>query len=176
MNLISQNCLTGDLNRYHFHTKYSSPFIWTVIAFEDMKKLITEWNSINFLDYELLRDENWNFSILIDKKVKIQYVHYKFSPDDKIPRKDGVDIYYSRIWEYIVEKYEKRIKRMLDRNEAPLFCICNFNTIYKDAIYTDEQLEELSKYSNVLILKNCDKLEPAQAANVFYRIFFSHLK
>lgn len=172
MNLISQNCLTGDLNRYYFHNEYQNPFVWTVISFNDMYKLINEWDNINFLNYTLVKDKNWNFSIVIDNKIKIQYVHYKFSPQDNKPRKVGVDIYYNKIWEYIVEKYEKRIKRMLEKNQKPIFCICNFKTIYKDAIYTKEELSILEKYNNVKILKNCENLEPGQAASIFYKTYF----
>jgi hypothetical protein len=54
----------------------------------------------------------------------------------------------------------------------PLFCIMNFKTIFKDAIYTNEQLDVLSKFDNVKILKGFENLEPLDATSVFYKKFF----
>lgn len=54
----------------------------------------------------------------------------------------------------------------------PLFCIMNFKTIFKDAIYTNEQLDILSKYDNVKILRGFEHLEPLDATAMFYQHFF----
>lgn len=172
MNLISQNCLSGNIYKNKLKEEFSNPFIWTVIDFSSMLYLVQNWNNINFKNYELVKDNEWNFSILIDKKVKIQYVHYKFNPNCKKPMLDNVgSIHYYKIWEYIIQKYEERLNRMLEKKEEPIFCICNFNTIFPDAIYTEEQLEILSKYKNVHILRGCEHKEPGESANLFYREF-----
>lgn len=169
MNIISQNCLAGNIYKNHLKSEFENPFIWTVIDFNSMLYLIQNWNSINFKNYELVKDKNWNFSIIIDEKIKIQYVHYKFNPACKNLMKDKIgNIYYCKIWEYIVHKYEERMNRMLAKNEEPIFCICNFNTIFPDAIYTEEQLEILSKYKNVHILRGCEYKEPGESAKLFY--------
>lgn len=169
MNLISHNCLAGNIYKNHLKEEFNNPFIWTVIDFNSMLYLIQNWNKINFKNYELIKDEQWNFSIIIDNKVKVQYVHYKFNPNCKTPRLDNVgSIHYYKIWEYIIQKYEERTKRMLEKNENPIFCICNFNTIFLDAIYNVEQLKILSKYKNVYILKGCENKEPGESANLFY--------
>jgi len=170
-NLISQNCLCGDIYKNNLKIDYQNPFVWCVITFENMYNLISKWDNINFLNYELKKDKNWNFSLNIDNKVNIQYVHYKFSYNDSTIRKNGVDVFYNKIWEYIIEIYEKRIQKMLNNKENPLFCICNFDTIYKDAIYTKEQLQILSKFNNVKILRGCEKMSPSAAADLFYKTF-----
>ena len=170
-NIISQNCLNGNIYSI-LCEQYGNPFIWTVIDFDSMYYLIQNWDSINFNDYELVKDGNWNFSIIIEGKVKIQYVHYKFDENCKIPQKTGPgDICYCKIWEFIVKKYEERLKRMKERNIKPLFCICNFNTIYPDAIYTEEQLKILEQYDNVRILRGCEHKEPSESAKIFYNRF-----
>lgn len=168
MILISHNCLAGHL--YHFiGQKYSCPFIWTVIDFNSMKTLITEWTKINFDNYRLEKDDKWNFRIIIDDKVKVQYVHYKFDQRFNTPVKLGPgDICYNKIWEYIVSRYEERVKRMQAENTKPIFCIANFNTIFSDAFYSEEQLEDLKNYDNVLILNGFENLNPMQVAKKFY--------
>jgi hypothetical protein len=171
MILISHNCLAGHL--YHLiGQKYACPFIWTVIDFNSMKTLIIEWDKINFKNYKLEKDKNWNFKIVIDNKINVQYVHYKFDPTSSILVKKGPgDICYNRIWEYIISKYEKRINRMNKETSKPIFCIANFNTIFPDAVYTEEQLKELEKYENVKILRGCEKIEPIPTAIQFYNNF-----
>lgn len=172
MNLISQNCLSGNIYQNCLKEQFSNPFIWTVIDFNSMLYLVQNWNTINFKNYELVKDDKWNFSIIIDEKVKVKYVHYKFNPNCKTPMLDNVgSIHYYKIWEYIIQKYEERLNRMLNKKEEPIFCICNFNTIFPDAIYTEEQLEILSKYKNVHILRGCEHKEPGESANLFYREF-----
>lgn len=173
MILISHNCLSGHLYRL-LKQKYTCPFIWTVIDFNSMKTLITEWNKINFKNYNLEKDNNWNFSLIIDNKIKVQYVHYKFDPSAKTLIKKGPgNIYYNKIWEYIINCYEKRSERMIKDNIEPIFCIANFNTIYSDAIYSEKQLNELSQYKNVKILKGFEKKEPYETAKFFYNKYLN---
>lgn len=171
MIFISHNCLAGHL--YHLiGQKYTCPFIWTVIDFNSMKTLITEWDKINFKNYRLEKDDKWNFKIVIDDKIKVQYVHYKFDPTASVLIKKGPgDIYYNRIWEYIISRYEERINRMNNENTKPVFCIANFNTIFPDAIYSEEQLKELEKYENVKILRGCENKEPVETAKIFISQF-----
>lgn len=153
MNIISNNCLSGFLYKDFLRQEFNNPFVWCVIDFTSMLYLVQHYEDIQFTNYELSKDDNWNFSIIIDKHVKVQYVHYKFrSSADMLCTNKNIsgEVYYNKIWEYIVDVYNKRLARM---TEAPLFCIMNFKTIYKDAIYTNEQLEQLSKYENVKIMK-----------------------
>lgn len=170
-NLISQNCLNGNLYSL-LHEQYGNPFMWTVIDFNSMLYLIQNWNTINFNNYELVKDDNWNFSIIIEGNVKIQYVHYKLDAKYKVPQKTGPgDIRYYKIWEFIIKKYEERLRRMQKQNIKPLFCICNFNTIYKDAVYTENQLQELEKFDNVKVLRGFETKEPSESAIAFYQTY-----
>lgn len=102
MNIISNNCLGGHLYRDFLNSEFENPFAWTVIDFNSMLYLVNNWYDINFKNYELVKDEKWNFSIIIDNNVKIQYVHYKFSPKATTitQTKPSTDIFYNKIWEY----------------------------------------------------------------------------
>lgn len=172
MNIISNNCLSGFLYKDFLKQEFGNPFVWSVIDFKSMLYLVQNYDKINFRNYKLVKDKNWNFSIIIDEHVKIQYVHYKFSPTATTiihnPMIAG-EVFYNKIWEYIIAVYDKRLTRM---SEKPIFCIMNFNTIFPDAIYTNEELEILSKYENVKILKGYEKMEPFIASKNFYDKMF----
>lgn len=168
MNIISNNCLSGFLYKDFLRTEFENPFVWSVIDFKSMLYLIQNYNKINFKNFELIKDNNWNFSIIIDNNIKVQYVHYKFSPTAKtvqINPKIAGEVFYNKIWEYIINIYNKRLERMINE---PIFCICNFNTIFPDAIYTNKELEILSQYKTVKILKGCEQMNPFDAAKNFY--------
>jgi len=170
MNIITHNCLAGYLYKNCIKSEFENPFIWTVIDFNSMLKLILNWDNINFNNYELIKDNNWNFSIIIDNNIKIQYVHYKFDKNINFIDKNGTgtDIKSNKIWEYIINVYEKRIKRMQIKKEKPIFLICNSKTIFKDCFYTDEQLKILEKYKNVYIFKNLENNETEDNAKIIY--------
>ena len=72
---------------------------------------------------------------------------------------------------YIIQKYEERLNRMLKKKEEPIFCICNSDTIYKDAIYTEEQLTLLEKIKNVKVLRGLEHSNIVNNANLFYNKF-----
>jgi hypothetical protein len=61
---------------------------------------------------------------------------------------------------------------MLNNAEQPIFCICNFKTIYPTTIYTQAQIDTLAKYKNVKILTGVEHLEPPDAAKAFYNKYF----
>jgi hypothetical protein len=175
MNIVSNSCIGAYLHKQFLKKPFNNPFMWTVVDFDSFVYLIENWKNINFQNYELVKDEKWNFSIIIDDKVKLQFVHYKFNPNYKTPTLDKLgNILYYKIWEYIVEKYEERISRMLTLTEEPIFCVCNFNTIYADSIYSKEQLEKLSSYKNVHILTGCEQMnihEASKRMNLFLSKF-----
>jgi len=139
MNLIANNCVNSDIYKDILKCNFQNPFCWQIMDDESMFNLINEYKRINFNSYELIKDNGWNFSIIIDGKIKVDYVHYRFSETDTELRIVGSDVFYNKIWEYIVEKYEKRTKRLYQTNEEPIFIIgstyknkfCDLKTIKK---------------------------------------------
>lgn len=177
MNIITQNCVGGRIYKDILKCPYSNPFIWTVIDFNSMQYLIENWGNINFLNYELVKDDRWNFSIIIDKTVKLQLVHYKFNPNYSTPTRTGPgDISYNKIWEFITEHYETRVNRMLSEKSEPIFCICNIGSIFKDSIYTEDQLNILSKNKNVIIVRGQEKTSPLESAINSFKEILAHEK
>lgn len=131
MNIISNSCCGAYLMREHLKTEYVNPFCWNVIDLKSYYYLIRDWDKINFLNYELVKDENWNFSIIIDEKIKVQYIHYLFDPKaEKLASRSKSEhdvLVWNRMWEYVASKYEERVQRMLDTKEKPTFIIADLH-------------------------------------------------
>lgn len=167
MNLISQNCLSAEIYKL-LNCAYQNPFASTVICFDSFKYLIEHWDSIDFNNpvFELTED---NYPVVIfDNKCRIEYVHYRQSKEFDVSRKEGAYVFYKNCIELVADKYKRRLARMQHNTEKPMFCVCNFKTIYKDSVYTTEQLNELAKYDNVKILTGAETLEPNFAAKRFF--------
>ena len=166
-NIIANTCIGADIYKYHLKMPYQTPFCWNTIDDNSMFNLISNYDTINFKKYELIKDKNWNFSILINDLVKVNYVHYHFSKNDNKIRTDNADVYYNKIWEYIIEKYEERTNRFLQlkNKEEPFFVIgsswngqkCKLNTIKKiSTIDTNYKILFLVDFNNSIELpKNC---------------------
>lgn len=152
MNIISNSCCGAYLMREHLKTEYVNPFCWNVIDLKSYYYLIRDWDKINFLNYELVKDENWNFSIIIDGKIKVQYIHYLFDPNaEKLSSRSKNEndvLVWNKMWEYVVSKYEERVKRMLSKKEKPVFLIADLHD------------NDLRKYDKEWLMKidelNCD--------------------
>lgn len=69
------------------------------------------------------------------------------------PRVNKNDVYYCKIWEYIVDKYEERLKRMLMKNETPVFITEWEHLDYDETAFWKIEKEHL-KYKLVVITYN----------------------
>ena len=126
MNIICNSCVGGFLYKNELKCEFKNPFIWNIIDFNSMLFLVKNYDKINFNNFELKKDKNWNFSIIIDNHITIQYVHYKFDAKANKPYIKYIDLYSNKIWEIIVNKYEERTKRMINENKKPIFIFANW--------------------------------------------------
>lgn len=124
MNIISNNCCGGYF--YNFiNEKQKNPFRFTHIFPEKLYNLIQNYDKINFSNYELYKElykdgVTWFFYLNIDDKLIIRFSHYKYDKNYAEPTKVGENILYCKIWEFIIEQYERRLKLM---TEEPYFII-----------------------------------------------------
>ena len=160
MNIICNSCAGGHIYKSCFNTRFQNPFIWNLIDFNSMLYMIQHYEKINFKDYELIKDENWNFSIIIDKSVKIKYVHYHFNKNYKMITKKGMEVYYNKIWEYIVQKYEDRISRMLANKDKPIFVFADWWDRPNDTLLSYDKLKILNELKMDNIIVAVDKFYP----------------
>lgn len=159
MVLIGNNCLVGYIYRDILKQEYQTPFIWSRIWKEDFEKLISQYDMLNFDNFELkkinsLNKSNNDFYILLDDTIKIFYQHYKFDKNYVKPTKvDDINIHYNKIWEYIYEKFKIRSKRM-NKSEKPII-------IFNDHIPTYDPLKiiKICKEKNYRLLVFTDRIK-----------------
>lgn len=158
-NLIGNSCIASWITTKLLNQAFINPFTWCIMDFESSYNLVKNWENINFNNYELVKDNNWNFSIIIDKIIKVQYVHYHFDKNANSIISKNNDIFYNKIWEYIIDKYVQRINRMLELKIEPVFMFaCAKDADNKRSSFTIQQqkmLEELNtKYKIILSFDN----------------------
>ena len=119
MNIISNNCCGGyfydSLNQ-----RQLNPFRFCWFDAESCFNIINNYDKINFNNYELTKDSKWMFYLNIDSQINVCMYHHHFDINYKTPTKVGENIRYCKIWEYIIEQYERRVKLM---TEEPVFII-----------------------------------------------------
>lgn len=138
MNVISNNCCGGCLYR-KMNIGFNNPFIWMVIPYSSLKYILEHFYEINWKDYEILKSKyrKYTFIILVDKKIEIHYIHYIFNSQASNKIINGTNVEWNKIWEYVVEKYEERVNRMLTINEKPVFLIRDEDFISDDTTIED---------------------------------------
>lgn len=162
MNLISEDC-HGAFTYEEMGEQFANPFMWSYITKNDMYYLIKHYDEINFQNYEIAKsfvrnrpkDKMDIFRIHIDDKIDIHYSHYHFSKNDNKIRIQKPEVYWNKIWEYVVEKYEKRLKRMKDK---PIFFV-NFARQEYNEENRRRLLTEDFKYKIIIITENEDELK-----------------
>ena len=156
-NIIGNSCVSAFITNDLLHQQFINPFCWATLDFKSMYNLIKYYDYINWKNYEIIKDKKWMFYTIVDNKVKIRWVHYKFSPNDKILKRGKPDIKYCKIWEYINDKYNIRINRMLKYNIEPIFIV---RSLHKGHWYTKDEIKQIcdikSKYKIIIVNNNYD--------------------
>lgn len=179
MNLICNSCLGARLYQLN-KLEYKNPFMWNIITANDMITLIKNYKNINFNNYELMKSDYYSrtefyrnqfknelkrslfiFKIRIDNQIDLHYVHYRFNAKESKTVIKDVNVESNKIWEYVVEKYISRVKRMLSDNEAPKFVITAL-----ESDYTLEKQQEIANLNtNYKIVMLCDNPEKIKVSN-----------
>lgn len=151
MLLITNNCTGGYFYRDVVKKEYNHPFFWGTMRLS-MLDLVLNFDTINFDNYEIIKDKKWNFSLKIDNKITYDLLHYHFSVYDNQPRNAGCDIYYNRIWEYILYKYETRLARFKELKENPIFAIQWFPGDGFNENILNEFIKNEFKYKTIIFM------------------------
>jgi len=165
MNIISNCCIGGFLYKNEFKKEFENPFIWSAISFDSFIKLMDNYYTINYNNIMMeVNKIHGGYNLIIDNSVKVQYIHYRFNKNFKKPTVKGVNIYYCRIWKYIVEKYKQRLKRMLTNNEQPIW-------VMKDTFwdFTSENcklLLEKHKDKHIILCTKDPELKCYESSNI----------
>lgn len=134
MFVIGNNCCGGMVYRMA-KIQFNNPFMWAVCPYRGIKHIMEHFHDINWGNITLSESKfrKRSYIITVDKAFPIHFVHYKFNKNVNTPtvitngsnRDDdwSSDIEWNHIWEYVVEKYMERVKRMVKVNELPCFLL-----------------------------------------------------
>ncbi len=134
MNVISNNCCGG---MYYKMTnqQYTNPFIWMVCPYDSIYRMLTNFTDINWANVRLTEStfKPNTYILTVDNQVDIHYVHYVFNPlaskmitlsNETTPICEWHSHReYCRIWEYIIERYMSRVRRMVEDGTEPVFLL-----------------------------------------------------
>ena len=189
VNIISNCCAGATLYKNYLGIPYNNPFIWAVLYPKTVFTLLESFYTINWLNIKLEEANlmvdpsqgHRNYKIIIDNKVEIFYIHYQFNEAQSTIYDTGVDVFYNRIWEYVIEKYISRVKRMGELKVPPSFLLCDNKEGYsfsnndilrllsprpfKIVLATDKDLSHYDIPANVMVIHHdgdkhleiCDK-------------------
>lgn len=158
LNLVGNSCIASYITRDCIKQPFVNPFCWSIMDFPSCYNLVKYWDSINFTKFKLIKDSDWNFSILIDGKVTVKYVHYLFKKDAAKIEVHGTDVYWNRIWEYIVSKYIHRTKHIRETPPIFLFATANSGLLRHKAFSLNEQEQIASLGSPYKIIMSFDNI------------------
>ena len=134
MFVISNNCCGGMVYRMT-KVQFNNPFMWAVCPYRGIKYIMEHLYDINWGNITLSESKlrKRSYIITVDNAFPIHFVHYKFNKKVKKPtvvthgsNQDddwSSDIEWNHIWEYVVEKYIERVKRMVNLQEQPCFVL-----------------------------------------------------
>ncbi len=151
MLVITNNCMGGYFYRDVMKISYNHPFFWGTMKC-DILELIKNFDKIDFKNYKVEKDEKDKYSLIIDNLIKYKLIHHHLSPRDKVVRKNDHDVFYDKIEDYIKEKYESRLERMLDSKEKPTFAIHWFPSDGFKKKMLDDFIKNDIKYKTVIFM------------------------
>lgn len=149
MNIISNCCAGAYYYRDYLKSQYQNPFIWNIISSYDIYNLIKNYDHIDFTNYEMIKYDryfktglngvvesqyHYVVGLNIDNTFNVFYPHNYYDPKRKTPVIDNACCWYYRNFEYTVDNYEKRVRRMLLSKEPPIYLILTQNQLN----YTEE--------------------------------------
>ena len=168
MVVIANDCVGGELYRL-CDEEFKSPFMWTVLPIKDFIELYKNYDNINFKNITYNQTPNYYFSwymssLNIDNKVNVYFPHHAKIENNKVfskfePVKGQSMCGWDRMDEYIVEHYNRRVDRMV---EKPCFIYSQENRNSEDElvellelanngyhlIFITSNKELISKYNN----------------------------
>lgn len=153
MNIISHNCVSGRIYQMK-GLKYETPFVWCIIPPEDFFYLYNNYDNINYKNIKINKENN-DYRIVVDDKINVYYVHYKYDKNcTVVTKKTKIDIFYNKIEDYIIEKYFIRLERMKDK---PIFIVTDreFPTKPQFNFKKDDLLKYVNKDDCIVV--TCDK-------------------
>lgn len=134
MNIIANTCIGGYIYT-NTNNHYGNPFIWNNILAPDFIKLVNLYDQINFLNYSIFYEyTQWHdrgvlpkdtlvTTVNIDNLINIRYTHHLYCEkyNNMFLLQPSNRLMSNNMKDYVNQLYIKRIHRMLNFNEKPIF-------------------------------------------------------
>lgn len=167
INLVGNGCFSTFCTRDYLKHEYVNPFIWALITYPNMHKLIQHWDCIQFENSSIRynkSDNNYTI-ILPSHDIEILYLHYRYDANAKEYTVRGNDGFYCDMQNFIVDRWNTHIARM--KNLPPIFAVMQTNDIN---LYTNEQLNVLSTLNKKYpVIINRNRMGNTRAASILYQ-------
>ena len=159
MNIICNSCVGSRL--YELCNKeFNNPFMWNVISYPDFKRLIKNYDDIDFrkFDVSIFQQSELNLvaQAIFDSLVKTYYIHYHQDARFKRPTKKSIDIYSDNIVRYTEDAIKRRVERMQSSVESPIFLFETRNRNRYNGVYTERDIEDFihlkTPYTKILLV------------------------
>lgn len=148
--------------------QYTNPFIWMVCPYDSIYNMLTNFHEINWGNIHLTESmmKPNTFILNVDNQVDIHYVHYIFNPlaktmitasNEHTPISEWHSHReYCRIWEYIIDRYLSRVRRMIANKEEPIFLLRDEDYAKSLSKRTMHDLCDVEcKYKRYIITMDC---------------------
>lgn len=134
--------------------------MWNVIPYSDFHNLIVNYDSINFNKYDVSifeqSDTNKVAQAIFDSKVKTYYIHYHQDEQYKTLTRKSIDIYSDDIISYTTDAIERRLERMNNDKQNPIFLFETRNRNRYHGVYTESDVKDFidikTPYTKVLLV------------------------
>lgn len=158
MNIITNNCVAAAIYQIK-KTQFTNPFMWTLMSAQDFIYLVQNFKSIDFSKIKLTTDiykEKLVYKLIVDGKLNVLYIHHKKDKTKMIPTKIKRDIWYANIENYIIDCWNRRLKRM---TETPKFIVVSYGWTYDQIIKFADIKTDYKKGFIIFNEKAYDKLK-----------------
>lgn len=144
MNLICNNCVGGRLYQ-QLNVSYNNPFIWAHIYYSTFRKIILDFNKINFYKYSF-RNKNAISQIVIENCIELNYTHYIYDKNynNATQIENTLDIRCNDIKKYTIDKYTARLKRM-NKKDKTIFILID----HENLKLTDKDINDFFEFKNI---------------------------
>lgn len=159
MNMIYNSCVGSRI--YEITKKqYNNPFMWNVIPYSDFRKLIMLYDKIDLRNFDVSifkqSDSNSVAKAVFDSEITVYYIHYHQSERYKTPTKIDIDIYSNDIVTYTKNAIIRRLDRMYETKEEPIFLFETRDRKFYNAIYTESDINDFigldTDYKKILLV------------------------
>lgn len=134
--------------------------MWNVIPYGDFRNLVLNYDEMDFSKFQVSvfrRPDGRNVvRAVFDSIVGVYYIHYHQDVRYKSPVKIDIDVYADDIVSYVSDAIHRRVGRMFERHEKPVFLFETRSRNSNYSVYTESDIMDFMKldtdYKKILLV------------------------